>query len=46
MNTPRMMVVATLIAGSGLTAFVTNAQEPGITRSDVVRHDPESPDVR
>src|SRR5687767_4190329 len=39
MNTTRMTVVAMLIAGSGLTAFVTNAQQPGITRSNVVRHD-------
>jgi quercetin dioxygenase-like cupin family protein len=34
-----MMVVAMLFAGSGLTACVTNAQQPGITRTDVVRHD-------
>jgi quercetin dioxygenase-like cupin family protein len=39
MNTSRMMVVAMLIAGSSLAALVTNAQQPGITRSDVVRHD-------
>jgi quercetin dioxygenase-like cupin family protein len=39
MNATRMMVVATLITGSGLTALVTNAQQRGITRSDVVRHD-------
>ena len=39
MNTTRMMVVATLITGSGLTAPVTSAQQPGISRSDVVRHD-------
>ena len=39
MNTTRMMVLAMLITGSGLTALVTNAQQPGITRSDVVRHD-------
>ena len=39
MNTTRMMVLAMLIAGSGLTALVTNAQQPGITRSDIVRHD-------
>ncbi len=39
MNTTRMMVVATLITGSGLTALVTSAQQPGISRSDVVRHD-------
>jgi quercetin dioxygenase-like cupin family protein len=34
-----MMVVAMVIAGSGLAALVTNAQQPGITRSDVVRRD-------
>ncbi len=39
MSTTRMMVVAMLMIGSGLTALVTNAQQPGITRSDVVRHD-------
>ena len=39
MNTTRMMVIAMLITGSGLTALVTNAQQPGITRSDIVRHD-------
>ena len=39
MNTTRMMVLAMLITGSGLTALVTNAQQPGITRSDIVRHD-------
>src|SRR3954470_3848093 len=39
MNTTRMMVVATLITGSGLAALVTSAQQPGISRSDVVRHD-------
>ena len=39
MNTTRKIVVALLIAGSSLAAFVTNAQQPGITRSDVVRHD-------
>ena len=39
MNTTRMMVVATLITGSSLTALVTSAQQPGISRSDVVGHD-------
>jgi quercetin dioxygenase-like cupin family protein len=39
MNTTRMMVVAMVIAGSSLAALVTNAQQPGITRRDVVRHD-------
>ena len=39
MNTTRIMVVAMLVAGSSLAALVTNAQQPGITRSDIVRHD-------
>ena len=39
MNTTRMMLVAMLVAGSGLTALVTNAQQTGIRRSDVVRRD-------
>jgi quercetin dioxygenase-like cupin family protein len=39
MEMTRMMAVAVLIAGSGLAAPVTEAQQPGITRSDVVRHD-------
>jgi quercetin dioxygenase-like cupin family protein len=39
MNTTRKIVVAMLIAGSSPAALVTNAQQPGITRSDVVRHD-------
>jgi quercetin dioxygenase-like cupin family protein len=39
MNTTRIMVVAMLVGGSSLAALVTNAQQSGITRSDVVRHD-------
>ncbi len=39
MNTTRMMAVAVLIAGSGLALHVTQAQQPGITRIDVARHD-------
>lgn len=38
MKTTRMMAAAVLIIGSGLAWHVTQAQ-PGITRSDVVRHD-------
>jgi quercetin dioxygenase-like cupin family protein len=33
------MVVAALIAGSGLALHVTHAQQAGITRTDALRHD-------
>ena len=33
------MAVATLIAGSGLALYVARAQQPGITRTDLQRHD-------
>jgi hypothetical protein len=39
MNTTRMMAVAVLIAGSGMALRVMHAQQPGIMRRDVVRHD-------
>jgi quercetin dioxygenase-like cupin family protein len=39
MNTTRMMAVAMLIAGSGLALHVTHAQQPGIKRTDALRHD-------
>ena len=38
MNMTRM-VVAALIAGSGLALHVTHAQQAGITRTDALRHD-------
>ena len=38
MNTTRM-IVAVLIAGSGLALHVTHAQQPGIKRTDALRHD-------
>ena len=38
MNVTRMMV-AVLIAGSGLALHVTHAQQPGIKRTDALRHD-------
>ena len=38
MNMTRMMVVV-LIAGSGLALHVTHAQQPGIKRTDALRHD-------
>jgi quercetin dioxygenase-like cupin family protein len=39
MNTIRWMAVAVLIAGSGVGQHVTRAQQSGVTRTDVVRHD-------
>ena len=39
MKTTRIMAVAVLIAGSGLALHVTQAQQPGIKRTDVLRHD-------
>ena|SRR5215210_6696713 len=39
MNTTRMIAVAVLIAGSGLALRVTQAQQPGIKRTDALRHD-------
>ena len=38
MNMTRVMV-AVLIAGSGLALHVTHAQQPGIKRTDALRHD-------
>jgi quercetin dioxygenase-like cupin family protein len=39
MNTTRMMAVAVLIAGSAMALHVMHAQQPGITRTDALRHD-------
>jgi quercetin dioxygenase-like cupin family protein len=39
MRATRIMAVAVLIIGSGLALHVTQAQQPGITRTDVQRHD-------
>jgi quercetin dioxygenase-like cupin family protein len=39
MGATRIMAVAVLIIGSGLALHVTQAQQPGITRTDVQRHD-------
>jgi quercetin dioxygenase-like cupin family protein len=43
MKTTRMMAVAVLIAGSGVALHVTQAQQSGITRTDVQRHDLDVP---
>jgi len=39
MKTTRMIALTVLIAGTGLALHVTHAQQPGITRTDAVRHD-------
>jgi quercetin dioxygenase-like cupin family protein len=39
MKTARIMAVAVLIVGSGLALHVALAQQPGITRTDLQRHD-------
>ena len=39
MKTTRIMAVAVLIIGSGLALHVTQAQQLGIKRTDVQRHD-------
>ena len=39
MNTTRMIAVAVLIVGGGLALNVAQAQQPGVTRTDLLRHD-------
>ena len=39
MKTARIMAVAVLIVGSGLALHVARAQQPGIKRTDLQRHD-------
>jgi quercetin dioxygenase-like cupin family protein len=39
MKTTRIMTVAVLIVGSGLVLQVARAQQPGIKRTDLQRHD-------
>jgi quercetin dioxygenase-like cupin family protein len=39
MNTTRIIAVAVLIVASGLALHVTQAQQPGIKRTDLQRHD-------
>ena len=39
MKTTRIMAVAVLIVGSGLALHVAQAQQPGIKRTDLMRHD-------
>ena len=39
MKTTRIIALAVLIVGSGLVLYVSRAQQPGIKRTDVQRHD-------
>ena len=39
MKTNRTMTVAVLIVGSGLAVNVAQSQQPGVTRTDLLRHD-------
>ncbi len=39
MKTARIMAVAVLIVGSGLALHVAQSQQPGVTRTDLLRHD-------
>src|SRR5258705_7613204 len=39
MNTTRIMALVVLIVGSGLALHVARAQQPGVTRNDLQRHD-------
>ena len=39
MRTTRILAVAVLIVGSGLALNVAQPQQPGVTRTDLLRHD-------
>jgi hypothetical protein len=39
MKTTRIMAVAVLIVGSGLALHAAQVQQPGIKRTDLLRHD-------
>ena len=39
MKTTRMLAVAVLIVASGLALNVAQSQQPGVTRTDLLRHD-------
>jgi quercetin dioxygenase-like cupin family protein len=43
MKTARIIALAVLIVGSGLALHVSRAQQPGIKRTDVLRHDLGAP---
>jgi quercetin dioxygenase-like cupin family protein len=39
MKTTRRIAVAVLIAGSGFALNMAHSQQPGVTRTDLLRHD-------
>ena len=39
MKTTRILAVAVLIVGGGLALNVAQSQQPGVTRTDLLRHD-------
>ncbi len=39
MKTTRTLALAVLIVGSGLALNVAQSQQPGVTRTDLLRHD-------
>jgi quercetin dioxygenase-like cupin family protein len=43
MKTPRVMAIAAMIAGSILALHAARAQQPGIKRTDLQRHDLSAP---
>ena len=43
MKTTRIMALVVLIVGSGLALHVARAQQPGVTRNDLQRHDLSTP---
>src|SRR5262245_48617602 len=43
MKTPRAMTIAAVIVASGLVLHVAPAQQPGVKRTDLQRHDLSAP---
>jgi quercetin dioxygenase-like cupin family protein len=44
MKTTRTLVLAVLIVGGGLAVNVAQSQQPGVTRTDLLRHDLSVPE--
>ena len=43
MKTTRVMAISSLIVASGFASYVARAQQPGIKRTDLQRHDLSAP---
>ena len=43
MNTTRILATTVLIVGGGLALNVAQSQQPGVTRTDLLRHDLGAP---